>query len=116
MKYLAIVLIVVALALSISGCDDVGKALVPVVPVVVTTRESAVGAGRVAQFHNQTNTQLTVSVVFKNQKKDERKETSFNIPPNGTFEIGWLEGWALESGETITISHPSYRDKTWTVP
>lgn len=96
----------------IAGCDDITK---PALPVVVGVRESLVGVGLVAQFYNQTNTQLTVNVVFENKKKNQRKEGIINIPANSMVEIGWLEGWYFEPGETITISHPNYKTKTWII-
>jgi hypothetical protein len=110
MKHLTGMFVVVAIVLSIAGCGNLQ------VPVVVTMRDSLVGAGKVAQFHNQTNVQLTVGLVFENKQKNQRKETAISIPPSGTVEVGWLEGWVLESGETVTISHPSYLSKTWNIP
>jgi hypothetical protein len=97
----------------LAGCDEIIK---PDLPVVVTQRPSLAGQGLVAQFNNQTNSQLTVSLVFENKRSNQRKEGSINIPPNGTVEIGWLEGWMFEPGETVTLSHPNYKTKKWSIP
>ena len=86
------------------------------VPVVVTLRDSLVGEGRVAVFSNQTPNRLTVSLVLENRAKHDRKTGNLDLEPNGTAEIGWLEGWTFESGETIEISHPNYRSKALHVP
>ena len=112
MHRLAVVLVSVVLLLA-DGCGDVSK---PEVPVIVTYRESLLGQGLVLQLNNQTNTQLTVTLVVNNEEKNYRKEGAINIPPNGQVEIGWLEGWRFESGETVTISHPNFKSRTWRIP
>ncbi len=89
-------------------------------PIVVTKRDSLGGNGMFAQFHNQTNAQLTAHLIFENKKMNQRKEGYINILANRIQEIGWLvgglvgwlEGWQFESGETVTISHPYYASKT----
>jgi hypothetical protein len=101
------------LLVMITACSDITK---PNMPLVVTFRESLVGHGIVAQFYNQTNHQLTVYLVLENKEKNHRKKMSVNIPADDMVEIGWLEGWMFESGETITISHPNYKTSTWRVP
>ncbi len=53
---------------------------------------------------------------FRNKEKNQQKAGMLDLEPNGTAEIGWLEGWKLESGETITVSHPDYSSFTVTVP
>ncbi len=113
MKRLAIVFIILVLAIGALGCNELTR---PAVPVVVTMRWSAVGVGLVAQLHNQTNAQLTVSVVIRSEKTNQTKEATVNIPANGTTEIGWAEGLPFGSGETLTISHPNYANKTLTTP
>lgn len=85
-------------------------------PVAVTLRDSLVGEGRVAVFSNQTPHRLTVRVVLENAALKDRREGNLDLDPNGTAEIGWLEGWKFVSGETITISHPQYRTPTVRVP
>ncbi|HEX6985480.1 MAG TPA: hypothetical protein VF170_08890 [Planctomycetaceae bacterium] len=95
-----------------AGCD-VAR---PPVPVAVTLRDSLVGEGQVAVFSNQTPNRLTVRVVLENAAANDRKEGNLDLDPNGTAEIGWMEGWKFVSGETITISHPGYRSQTFRVP
>ena len=88
----------------------------PAVPVVVSYRPSLIGAGKVAIFSNQTGNRLTITVEFKNKKKNQQKNGVLDLEPNGKTEIGWAEGWMFESGETITISHPDYSSKNFTIP
>lgn len=93
----------------VAGCGDITK---PDMPLVVTKRQSLVGRGLVVQFNNQTNRRLTVTVVFENKEKNQRWDGAINIPPNGQVEVGWLEGWMFEPGETVTVSHPNYKSMT----
>ena len=88
----------------------------PRVPVIVTIRDSMVGQGKVAIFSNQSSSRLTVSVECENQRVGDKRSFNIDLEPNGTFEVGWLEGWTFVSGETITISHPDYRSSTYFVP
>lgn len=103
---------------AIAGCDAGGGVpfVKPRVPVVVTTRDSLVGEGKVAIFSNQTQNRLTILVLFENKKLNERKEGNIDLDPNGKNEIGWLEGWVFVAGETITVSHPNYSSFSVTIP
>ena len=98
-----------------AGCGE-GGLISPPVPVVVSLRDSLVGEGKVAIFSNQSANRLTIEVLMENKRKNERLQRNLDLGPNGTAEIGWMEGWTFESGETITISHPNYRSKTERIP
>jgi hypothetical protein len=98
-------------AAAAAGCGDREP-----VPVVVTLRDSLVGEGKVAVFSNQTPNRLTVTVALENAAKQDRRSGNLDLEPNGTAEIGWMEGWRFESGETAEVSHPSYRSHTYRVP
>lgn len=98
---------------ALSGCSDLGK---PALPVDLSARPSQVGIGTVVQFHNRSGTPLTVQVAFENRKRQQRKEGTLDLPAGGTVEIGWLEGWTFESGETVQLSHPKFASRSWTVP
>ena len=97
------------------GCGE-GGLISPPVPVVISLRDSVVGEGKVAIFSNQSANRLTIEVLLENKRKNERLQGSLDLDPNGTAEIGWMEGWKFESGETITVSHPNYRSKTTRIP
>ena len=88
----------------------------PPLPVVVTLRDSLVGEGKVAIFSNQTANRLTVTVTAESAAAGQRWERNLDLDPNGTAEVGWMEGWRFESGETVAHSHPTYRTRTYRVP
>jgi hypothetical protein len=121
---IAIVAIVVGLGLigfmCAGGGGGPGRSVVPfvkpTVPVVVTYRDSAWGQGKVAIFSNQTSNRLTIGVRFENKKSNQQKSGSIDLEPNGKTEIGWLEGWMFEPGETIEITHPDYTSVVLTIP
>lgn len=125
MKNMLGAFLVFAVASAIVGCEvrtDGGGGFSfgnaprkPSVPVELTLRDSAWGEGMVARFHNQTNHQLTVTVVAENAMLHQRREWTLNLQPNATQEIGWLEGWKFESGERVTVSHSDYAQKSWTI-
>ena len=113
-RRIGLVAMSVAAILTFVACGGgVGK---PTVPVVVSYRDSVVGIGKVARFSNQSPNRLTITVTFENKAKNQRKSGSLDLAPNAVAEVGWLEGWVLESGETIEVSHPDYSSKTWNVP
>lgn len=90
--------------------------LKPALPVVVSYRPSLVGQGLVAIFSNQSGNRLTLTVTFEDRTGQQRKTGTIDLDPNGRTEIGWLEGWRFEPGETIKISHPNYRPMNLRVP
>ncbi len=105
-----VVTVLVAVGIMFAGC---GK---PPMPVTVTYRESAVGEGYVAQFHNQTAKYLQVRVQFKNRTLNQENNSYIDLSPNGTTEIGWLEGWKFVSGENISLYHEDYATAQYLIP
>jgi hypothetical protein len=116
----ASVAVIGVILLALVGRDRPGGGPLPVskppVPVVVTYRNSLVGVGQVAVFSNQAPTQLTVTVDFVSKDKSRRKAAAVDLPPNGTREAGWAEGWAFEPGDTVTVSHSDYSPRTYVTP
>jgi hypothetical protein len=82
----------------------------PPLPVVVTKRPSAVGEGMVLVFDNQTDHQITVGVVIERDGKTAGN-VGVTVPPNGSKEFGWAEGWAFRKGDKVSLSHSEYRDE-----
>ncbi len=107
----AVVLIAATLSMGITGCGSR-----PDMPVKVITRESLVGEGLVAQFHNELPNRIVVYLVLENKEVGDKKEGWLSLEPNGITEIGWLEGWRFLPGETITISHENYKTRHYRIP
>ena len=94
------------------GCSDSR----PELPVKVTYRSSVVGEGYVAAFHNQSDKYLQVVVEFRNSTLNQSTSGQIDLPPNGTKEISWIEGWKFSSGETIHVRHDDYRPASYKIP
>lgn len=103
---------IVALLFVAANCS----ASKPQVPVNVTFRSSMFGSGTVGQFTNQTNSQIAITVICGDSKKEQRTELTIEIPPNGTVEIGQSKGWKVAPGETVTLTHPDYEPKEYKMP
>lgn len=88
----------------------------PDLPVRVTVRPSVGGRSLVAQYRNDSAKYLVVVVALKNPTTGEARSLTLEIPPNGTTEHGWAEGWAYKSGETIAIAHADYETAELVVP
>jgi hypothetical protein len=107
--------------LALTGCDASGRPNIgaafapPPVPVEVYTRPAYLGSGLVAVFSNQSSSRVTVSVRL-DAKNGENMEFSLDLDPNGREEVGWMEGWAFKSGDTVRVTHRNHSDLTWRVP
>ncbi len=92
------------LSLVLVGCSILKQPM----PVSVTSRYSAIGAGYVAQFQNTSDKHLIIRIILTNRTLGQREEDSIELEPFGTKELGWLEGWKFVSGDTITLVHEDY--------
>ena len=99
--------------LALAGCRDREK---PNMPVKVIVRESIVGEGLVAQFHNETPHRLVVDVILQDKNDGNKKSGALVLQANAVTEIGWMEGWKFMSGDTIKISHDDYKTVTYRIP
>ena len=94
----------------------VGSVLLAALPIAVTYRPSFDGTSLVAQFHNTSARYLDVRATFESRAQHQSRSLPFNIGPYQTLEIGWAEGWAFMSGETIALHRDDYRDVSVKVP
>jgi len=113
MKRLFLYVSSVMCLLLLSGCRDTEK---PNMPVRVIVRESIVGEGLVAQFHNETSHRLVVDVILEDKNQNNKRSGALALEPNAVTEIGWIEGWKFTSGDTIKISHSNYKTIKYQIP
>jgi hypothetical protein len=88
----------------------------PPVPVQVLYRESFVGEGYVAQITNRTAKHVAVKAHFSNRTLNESFQTTVDLPPRATREIGWMEGWKVRSGDDVMISMAEHRTLSTRIP
>jgi len=85
----------------------------PSLTIMVAKRPSLFGSGFVLHIDNQTGNQLSVVMRVTGKNRPQSFERVFTIPPNGSTEIGWAEGWDFQYGDKVTFSHPKYASETW---
>jgi len=78
-------------------------------PVVAAHRGSYVSNSKVLHLENQTGNPISVTVTVERNGKVAMFPTVVRVPPDGTAEFGWAEGWAFEKGDRAILSHPQYR-------
>lgn len=84
---------------------DISK---PAMPIEVKYRKALLADGLVGIFKNTSNRQLAVVATFTNPTLKITKSFRLDLSPGGTKEIGHMEGWNFESGDTITLTHNDY--------
>ena len=112
MKFCETLLISLVFILVLSGCTK-DK---PNMPVKVVTRDSLVGEGLVVQFHNESPNKLVVQIVLQDKNEGNKHSGNLVIQGNSMREIGWVEGWKFESGDTIIITHSDYKSIKYYIP
>lgn len=80
------------------------------IPVAVTFRNSALGNGLVTIYTSQSPTPLILYVTVKNDKFAP-KTFRVDLQPNGTSELGHMEGWAFNYGDLITVVLPGHENE-----
>ena len=87
----------------------------PKVPVDVAIRQSP-WIGQVLQISNESDEKLIgLTVRFHNRRKGQDLECHLGLlEPREQKEAGWLEGWVMEKGETVTIEARGFRSRAYT--
>lgn len=87
----------------------------PEVPVRVGFRKALMSSGNVAGFNNTSGQTIAISI---NVSRSSGQSRSFEVTldPGMTKEIGEREGWAFIPGDSITITQPGHKSKTFQTP
>jgi hypothetical protein len=75
----------------------------------------------VASIRNVTDKPLNVIAELRDRdaapgSAEAARTISLALPPNGTTEIGYAQGWTITSGQSITVSSSGYRAVTAFAP
>jgi hypothetical protein len=99
----------------------------PDVPVLISFRRPylAMGNGYIAEIKNSSRTQISIRLVIHRPSEDrDTSEVStiqtirpydVTLPAHETATLGEDEGWAFESGDTVTVLLPEHRRRIFTV-
>lgn len=92
------------------------EANLPPLPIKVQYREALMGPGLVLKVTNTSNRHLSLLAILKNPSVNQEKTYRLDVAPNGTAEVGHLEGWALASGDRMRITHNDYQPWEGNIP
>ena len=92
------------------GCGDL-----PELPVEVSYRPSRIGVGGVAIFTNTSNETIEFEAQVRNPKTKEQVKYMVTLRAGESKELGWMQDWAWEPGETLLLRKDGYKDARYTV-
>ena len=87
------------------------------IPVKIHFRDSIIGNGKVAVITNCSDKALS-NICIECEEKSGKKEEIINkdfIKASGNIEVGWVQGWAWNVEDSLTISASGYLSKTYTL-
>ena len=86
-------------------------------PINATLRSSNIGLGKVMVFTNSSRDTLhNVRLVAHNNAKGQTQRFSVSSwGPGVVKELGWREGWMVESGERIIVQVDGYAENSFTI-
>jgi len=88
----------------------------PPLPVEIAYRKALTGPGLVLVVKNNSGRHLSIHATLKNPSLNQEKSYRLDVPPKGTTEVGYREGWTLASGDTVTLSHNVYKSWKGNIP
>ena len=95
-----------ALLLLAAGCSRLQEP-----PLLLTWRDSFIGAGKVIRVTNASDEYLH-ALEFTVEGLDGTRKQHFKetLPPHQTYEFGWreLDGWEVPAGATVSIRCQEY--------
>ena len=93
---------------------DKGAALP--LPVDVTFRVGRPGTGLVARFQNFSNSDLVLAVKPRRTDTGEKADFTLSVPVHALIELGKDEGWAFQTGDTLSVSSGNYQPLSLRAP
>jgi hypothetical protein len=92
------------------------EVLLPELPISLSFHEGAKGRRYIVQFRNTSQKHRAVLVELKNPTLDNYRVAPVQLAPGELREIGEAQGWALVSGETITVREDGHSPRSLTIP
>lgn len=94
-----------------------GRTIVkPELPVQVVFRGSLMDQSLVARFHSLAERPLSMKLRLLSQSGGRDLEAPLVLNPGEVKEIGWMEGWAFQSGDIIELNHQSFQSARHRAP
>ena len=111
--------LIVLIVLGVIGYYSLGalrEAALPPMPVEVQFRKALLGPGLVLCVTNTSARHLSLLATLTNPTTKEAKGFRLDVAPHEKSEVGHLEGWVLESGDQIRITHNDYKPWQGSIP
>lgn len=93
----------------------IAAASLPEVAVTVGFRTALLGSGLVARVSNVSGESIPLSLEAKRPLSNQSRVFDVVVDNGGFVEIGHREGWSFVNGDTITVSQPGHKAKTYTI-
>lgn len=88
----------------------------PELPIEMNYRGALMGIGLVVSFKNASDRHLAVVATFYNPTLKKEESYRLDLAPQITQEVGYAEGWAFASGDSVKIIHNEYKTKIVKLP
>jgi hypothetical protein len=85
-------------------------------PIGVGFRKAILGHGEVAVLRNLSATGLAVKARIVDAATHQEHNFTIDIEPGRPTEFGYVQGYAFEPGDAVTLSHDGYKTVYWEVP
>lgn len=86
----------------------------PDLPVQVSFRRGILASGYVLALRSFSSQELVLNVSFRGSGSAQARRLV--IPANAVREVGESEGWAFTARDTVEVSNPNFRSRSYTVP
>lgn len=97
----------------LAGCGEMSK---PEMPVSISYRESYLNLGYVMQFTNMSEKHLRLLVKVENPTTGQAYSRYVDLSPEGSANVGWLQGWKFTSGDMVVAYHAGYKRMVFRIP
>lgn len=84
-------------------------------PITVSFRSALMGHGLVAMLNTRTKNSITVLVSWKSHATGVKRSTQIHLDGANKVELGHLEGFPIEPGDTLSIENTEYEPLSITV-
>jgi hypothetical protein len=85
-------------------------------PIGVGFRKAILGHGEIAVLRNLSATGLAVTARIVDAATHQEHNFTINVDPGRPTEFGYVQGYAFEPGDAVTLLHDGYKTVYWVVP
>jgi hypothetical protein len=102
--------------LQAQNAELVRQAALKALPIGVGFRKAILGHGEVAVLRNLSGSGLAVKARIVDAATHQEHDFTIDVDPGRPTEFGYVQGYAFEPGDAVTLSHDGYKTVYWVVP